>query len=131
MKQKILAVFMACAAMLLSVSVVHAAQPSITATHSIVSQQAVANGDQLTLQLTVTNQGLQAIQTLTLEPADTMFMPDSNPIVLGNIPSGGSVSVLVSGTSPRYSISMPWMLTASGSDASGTQISVQIVSQGK
>jgi len=130
MKRKIPAIFMVLAAMLFSASIANAGQ--ITATHTVVSQQQTANGSDVTLNITMNNQGSISLSNITLTLMEPMGLdgPDSNVLSLGSLTAGTSVSFSwsISILDPEMQ-PLPLMIEASGTDVNGNAVHFPLLSE--
>ena len=128
---QILAIFMAMAGMLLSASLAQAGQ--ITATHTILSQQQTASGTDVSLQITVNNQGGLSLSAVSLDLIGPMgaTLAGSNRVALGDLASGASVSKTLTVSIPGAGLALmpPLMFDGSGAGSQGAVSHFPLLSQ--
>jgi len=134
MKQKISAIFMVLAAMLamlFSASLAHAGQ--ITATHTILSQKQTASGAEVTVQITINNQGGLSLSSVSLDLIEPIgaTLVGSSSVALGNLANGASVSktLTVSIPGPGLVLMPALMFDGSGADSQGAVSHFPLLSQ--
>ncbi len=123
-----------CITFLLLGATAHAG-PMLTATHTIVSQQAATGGGTtVTLNITLNNPGTTTLGNVSLHMLDPIFMgnPNNNVIQVGTISAGAAISRRWSLTVPGPGLPpLPLMFDASATDASGAPMRFLLISRGR
>jgi len=133
MKQKILGLFMSFAGLLMSASIVHAGQPTITATHTIVSESIAADGTTTTtLNTTINNKGLDSLYNVSFDFTSSLIPPDTpkSTLLVGNIAAGSTITStwIVSAPAKVIFPSAPIMMSGSGNDVLGNPVAFIVFS---
>jgi len=107
---------------------------SVTATHSVISQQSTANGTNVTLNITLNNQSATPLVNVTLEMVDLTLWatPGTNVLNVGNLSAGQTINIAwhIASTAPSYIAGAPLSVLLKALDANGQPVEFSIMSQG-
>lgn len=131
--KRIVGITLFCWALLVLCSLPLEAGEPLTAQHKLISETLSSTGLDISLDLTITNSGAESLNSVTLEPIDTIFFSESgsNVLTLDYLPAGGTVTSPLTISSMAHEYISVSMITfqVKGTDESGAPVEFMILSQ--